>query len=178
MRRTKPSRAIAAIAAVVGLSVATLAGGAWALTEQALSETEVEALQFYHDPTLLSEGTVPWQTLADIEVTVSAPAPFQTTMTRDFGQSIRSLDGTTVKLQGFIFPLQGGESHEYFLLSAYPPGCPFCLPGGPTNLVEIKSAEPVDYTQKAVLIEGRFEILKDDPTGLYYRLSDARQVVN
>ena len=178
MGRTKTCRVIAAIAAAAGLSFATLANGAWALTEQSLSETEVDALLFYHDPTQLSEGTVPWQTLADIEVTVSAPAPFQTTMTRDFGQSIRSLDGTTVKLQGFIFPLQGGESHEYFLLSAYPPGCPFCLPGGPTNLVEIKSAEPVDYTQKAVLIEGRFEILKDDPTGLYYRLSDARQVAD
>ncbi len=176
MGRAKlPGRVIAAAAAVV-VCVTALADAARALTEEPLSETEVEALQFYHDPARLGEGTVPWQTLADIEVKVSAPAPFQTTMRREFGSSIRSIDGATVKLQGFIFPLQGGERHEYFLLSAYPPGCPFCLPGGPTNLVEIKCAEPVDYTHEAVLIEGRFEILKDDPTGLYYRLSDARRV--
>ena len=176
MGQARSPRRIIAFAAAVGLSVAALASGARALTEQSLSETEIDALQFYHDPERLSDGTVPWRTLADIEVKVSAPAPFQTTMTRDFGQTVRSLDGTTVKLQGFIFPLRGGESHDYFLLSAYPPGCPFCLPGGPTNLVEIKCVEPVDYTQEAVLIEGRFEILKDDPTGLYYRLSEARQV--
>ena len=174
-----PHKRMIALAAAIGLGMFTLGtDGAWALSEQSLSETEVEALQFYHDPTRLSEGTVPWQTLADIEITVSAPRPFHTITTRAFSESITSLDGTRIKLQGFIFPLEGGERHDYFLLSAYPPGCPFCLPGGPTNLVEIKCAEPVNYTQEAVLIEGRFELLKDDPTGLYYRLTDARRVAD
>ena len=32
---------------------------------------------------------------------------------------------------GFIYPLEGGLKHEHFLLTAWPPSRPFCLPAGP-----------------------------------------------
>jgi len=40
-------------------------------------------------------------------------------------------------------------------------------------LVEIKSKTPIKYTFEAVVLSGRLAVLKDDPTGVFYRLTDA-----
>ena len=37
-------------------------------------------------------------------------------------------------------------------------------------------AEPVAFTDGAIMMAGTFEVLHDDPSGLYYRLHDAREV--
>jgi hypothetical protein len=77
---------------------------------------------------------------------------------------------------GFIYPLEGGLQHERFLLTAWPPSCPFCLPAGPAQMVEVLCEEPVAFTDGAILISGRFEVLEDDPTGMYYRMHSAEEV--
>jgi uncharacterized protein len=52
---------------------------------------------------------------------------------------------------GFLYPLEGGVSHDHFLLTAWPPSCPFCLPAGPSQMVEVFCAEPVDFSEGAIL---------------------------
>ena len=75
-----------------------------------------------------------------------------------------------------MYPLEAGETHTYFLLSALPPSCPFCLPASARGLVEVICDVGVRYTLEPVLLEGRFELMEDDElgTGLHYRLSAAR----
>jgi hypothetical protein len=48
--------------------------------------------------------------------------------------------------QGHLYPLEGGLEHERFLLTAWPPSCPFCLPAGPSQMVEVYCEEPVEFT--------------------------------
>ena len=40
-------------------------------------------------------------------------------------------------------------------------------------MVEVKSKTPVKYTLEPVVLTGKLAILKDDPTGVFYRLTDA-----
>jgi hypothetical protein len=43
-------------------------------------------------------------------------------------------------------------------------------------MVEVLCEEPVAFTDGAILISGRFEVLEDDPTGMYYRMHSAEEV--
>jgi hypothetical protein len=74
-----------------------------------------------------------------------------------------------------MMPLSVGEQQSHFVLTAMPQSCAFCLPGGPETMVEIKTKRPVKYTFEPVVLSGRLAVLKDDPTGIFYRLTDAEQ---
>jgi len=56
-----------------------------------------------------------------------------------------------------------------------PQTCAFCMPGGPENTVEVRSKQAVKYTFEPVVLTGKFEVLKEEPTGIFYRLTDAVQ---
>src|SRR5574342_473507 len=90
-----------------------------------------------------------------------------------FSRDVSALDKKEVKLQGFMMPLDMGEKQKRFLLVAMPPTCAFCLPGGPDQLVEVVAKTPVKYGFEPIVVSGKFVVLKDDPMGLYYRLTDA-----
>ena len=127
---------------------------------------------FYQVP----EGTVSWDVLGTMDVEVEVIAPLQTQMTKSFTEEVKALDDQTVQIMGFLYPLKGGMAHERFLLTAWPPSCPFCLPAGPTLMVEVLTADPVEFSEGAILMAGRFDLLENDPSGLYYRLQEATLV--
>lgn len=91
----------------------------------------------------------------------------------DFPAALRPLNGKTVKLQGYLLPLEAGQAHRRFLLSAWSPSCPFCLTAGPEAMVEVKARTDVKYSLEPVVVQGRLELLESDPSGLFYRLVDA-----
>ena len=93
-----------------------------------------------------------------------------------FGPDIQALNLKNQRVQGFMMPLSPGEKQNHFLVSSGPLTCAFCLPGGPESMVEVKTKVPVKYTMEAVVVEGKFAVLKDDPYGLYYRLTEAAAV--
>ena len=86
------------------------------------------------------------------------------------------LDAREQRVQGFMIPLDLGDRQKHFLISAVPPHCGFCLPAGPEAVVEVMAREPVGYTLQPIVVSGRFAVLKDDPNGVLYRLTDAAQV--
>jgi hypothetical protein len=92
-----------------------------------------------------------------------------------FSGNVAALNKKEVKLQGFMYPLQTGDKQTHFLLWSMPQTCAFCMPGGPENTVEVRSKQPVKYTFEPVVLTGKLEVLKEDPTGIFYRLSDAVQ---
>jgi len=127
---------------------------------------------FYQVP----KGTVSWDVLGTMDVEVEVLAPLQSQLNKSFSKEVLALDGETVKVMGFLYPLKGGVTHEHFLLTAWPPSCPFCLPAGPTMMVETFTAEPIDFTEGAILMAGRLELLDNDPSGFLYRMQDAELV--
>jgi uncharacterized protein len=125
-----------------------------------------------HDPmtSMLPDapGTVPWSVMSK-----TAIKRIGDRLGPDFPQPLRALDGKVVKLQGYLMPLEPGQNHRRFLLSAWSPTCPFCLTAGPEAMVEVLARVPVRYALEPVVVRGRFELLPNDAGGLFFRLRDA-----
>ena len=114
------------------------------------------------------KDVVSWKTLEKVQLVKQKDR-----YVPQFDAGIAALDQKQVKVQGFMMPLQTGEKQSHFVLSAMPQSCSFCLPGGPEQMVEVKSKTPLKFTMDAVVVSGKFVVLKEDPTGVFYRLVDA-----
>ena len=114
------------------------------------------------------KDVVSWKTLSQVELVKQKDR-----YVPQFAKDVAALDQKEVKVQGFMMPLQVGDKQSHFVLTAMPQSCAFCLPGGPESMVEVKTKTPVKYTFEAVVLTGKMTILKDDPTGVFYRLTDA-----
>ncbi|HSA81228.1 MAG TPA: DUF3299 domain-containing protein [Geminicoccaceae bacterium] len=161
----------------MGFAASATTDGALAFSQDPLQQSglidpsEIPSVHntFYQVPA----GVVSWDTLGELDVRTEVLGPLRAVFHTDYSAAIKALDGEDVKLMGFLFPLEGKLEHERFLLTAWPPSCPFCLPAGPTQMVEVFCAEPITFTDGAILVGGRFELLHDDPSGLHYRLHEA-----
>jgi uncharacterized protein len=111
-----------------------------------------------------------WKLLAQVEL-----VKMKDRYVPQFAQTVASLDQKEVKIQGFMMPLQVGDKQTHFVLAAMPVTCSFCMPGGPESLVEVKSKRPVKYSFEPIVVTGKLSVLKDDPTGVFYRITDAAQ---
>ena len=111
---------------------------------------------------------VPWSVLTDVKTRAE-----KNRILPVFSAPVLALNQKSQRVQGFMMPLEPGEKQKHFLLSSVPLSCSFCVPGGPESMVEVKTKTPVKYSLEPVVVEGVFAVLKDDPYGLYYRISDA-----
>jgi hypothetical protein len=116
------------------------------------------------------KDVVSWKLLSQVELVKQKDR-----YVPQFSSGVAALNKKEVKMQGFMLPLQMGDKQTHFVLAAMPQTCAFCMPGGPESLVEVKSKTPVKYTFDAIVLSGKLEVLKDDPTGIFYRLTDAIQ---
>lgn len=114
------------------------------------------------------KDVVSWKLLAQVEL-----VKMKDRYVPQFASGVSSLDQKQVKVQGFMLPLAMGEQQTHFVLAAMPQTCAFCMPGGPETMVEVKTRTPVKYTFDAVVVSGKLTVLKDDPTGIFYRLTEA-----
>jgi uncharacterized protein len=117
------------------------------------------------------EGVLSWQLLSSVTT-----KPVKNRLVPTFPKPVQALNNQTVRVQGFMLPLEPGEKQRHFLLSAVPTSCSFCVPAGPEGLVEVRSNVPVKYTLEPVQVEGKLGVLQDDPYGLYYRVVNAAPV--
>ena len=162
------------VALLLGIQAA-----AWAQTKgvpgKGLSQKDMAAMDAPLPPSPYAmkplpelKGVVSWKTLAEV-----TPVRQNDRFVPQFSKGVSALDKKEVKLQGFMMPLDMGEKQKRFLLVAMPPTCAFCLPGGPEQLVEVQARTPVKYGFEPIIVSGKFVVLRDDPMGLYYRLTDA-----
>jgi hypothetical protein len=114
------------------------------------------------------KDVVSWRLLAQVELVKQKDR-----YVPQFAKDVAALDQKEVRVQGFMMPLELGDKQSHFVLSAMPQTCAFCMPGGPESLVEVKSKTPIKYTFEPVVVIGKLAVLKDDPTGVFYRLTEA-----
>ena len=117
------------------------------------------------------KGVVSWRTLSQVQ-----PVKVKDRVVPQFADGVLKLNATEVKLQGFMMPLEMGDKQKHFILSAMPQSCAFCVPGGPEQLVEVRTKTPVAYGFEPIVVTGKFAVVRDDPAGVLYRLTDATQV--
>lgn len=190
-RRPMSSRTVIAIAMprLPGSALACLAIGMAAATFVAADPAQAQAQAQasspgtaipmgsgpgYHDPRSPFkplqevEGVVSWKLLSSVTVKADKSKVIPT-----FPSGVLALDKRTVKIQGFMMPLEPGDKQSHFLLSSVPTSCSFCVPAGPEGLVEVRSKTPVRYTLEVVTVEGQMAVLNDDPYGMFYRVTQA-----
>lgn len=124
-------------------------------------------------------GVVAWDTLNKVE-NLDQKSGVPTNFPK-FSSEILQLDSKKQVLEGFMLPLDQSEQQSHFILAAAPPSCPFCLPGGPTSLVEIEASSPISYRDAAVKLRGTFHVIskaesEDSDMGFIYRVTEAEVV--
>lgn len=117
------------------------------------------------------EGGIGWDELMQARLEYT-----DMNLVASFPDSIKSRAGQTVKISGFMMPLEPDLKQKHFLLTSNPPSCFFHVPGGPAGSVEVLAAEGVEVSWDPVVIEGRFEPQETSEYGVVYQLHDARLV--
>lgn len=115
------------------------------------------------------EGGIPWEELTRARIRFD-----DLLIEAQFPATVAAKSGKTVKLTGYMMPLETDILQHRFLLTANPPSCFFHIPGGPAGAVEVLTETGVEVTWDPVVLEGRFETLEHSDAGLVYRLHDAR----
>lgn len=122
-------------------------------------------------PALVARSdVVPWTVLTDVALKYRHE---KRRLMPVFNASVQAMQGSPVRVQGYLMPLTPGTTHTRFLLTSVPLTCPYCTPGGPESMVDVEAREPVRYVEKGVVMQGRLQVLPDDDQGRYYRLVDA-----
>lgn len=129
----------------------------------------LESLGFPRLPT--AEGVVAWGDLMRARIKFE-----DRRLIAEFPEEIAKLKGKSIKLSGFMMPLEPTMAQNRFLLTSNPPSCFYHVPGGPTGAVEVLAHESVTVSWDPILLEGRFEPQESSSTGVVYRLLDAKQI--
>lgn len=119
-----------------------------------------------------SDEKLRWEILANVEW-VWEDGYYQTVYT----ERQKELDGKTVVVEGFMFPLEYTRKHRNFLVSASPMGnCFFCGPGEAESMVYVQAIEDVEHTNRPMKVKGTFKLVTDASQGILYELKDATVV--
>mgnify|MGYP006444940011 CR=1 FL=1 len=97
------------------------------------------------------------------------------TYTPVFTDDVERLDETTVRITGYMIPIAISSDMNHFLLTSQPSrGCPYCRPGGPSTMIEVRANEEMsETTYDPLTVTGTLHLIKDDPSGLVYRIVEA-----
>ncbi|MES1924456.1 DUF3299 domain-containing protein [Salinisphaera sp. T31B1] len=124
------------------------------------------------DGTDAIDGILGWATL--MQANLDYDETFRVSAT--YPPALRAHFGDTVRLAGYMLPIQMSAEQTRFILSANPPVCFFHLPGGPATVVDVHSVQATEMTWEPIVVEGRLAGETQSDDGLLYRLTDARVI--
>jgi len=136
-----------------------------------MTDAQLAAMDNVSEPIATPKGFLSWDMLAKAQLKTSGDI-----VRPVFTDDIKKLDQQTETARGYMFPLDAFGKQTHFILSPYPSSCPFCLPAGPNELIEVKPDEPMAFTYDPVTVKGKFELLQSDEDikqGVFYRLENA-----
>jgi len=133
------------------------------------AQNAAPGLQIVNVPPLAElKGVVSWDLLAKVGQKAVKDRIYPI-----FTKEIIALNDQQVKIQGFMMPLDPGRQQKHFLISVNSATCPYCMPAGPEGVVEVISTTPIKYGFEPIVLSGKLAVLKDDPTGLFYKMTNA-----
>lgn len=121
-----------------------------------------------------TQDTLSWKSLSQARLKMNKATPVGV----DYLAAVKALDGRDVTITGYMFPLEAAQNQNHFLLSAYPPSCPYCLPAAPSELIDIVDS-PIPFTYDRVTLQGKIHLASTPEQcrdGLFYHMSKARLV--
>ena len=119
-------------------------------------------------------GGVPWSLLESTKEITRTDTKGYIRSKPVFPAKVKALDGKSVKVAGYMMPLQNGTLQRHFVLLAYPPDCPFHLNPNPMQFVEIKSKVGIGFDYRVKVVQGTLKLGGHDEGGIFYRIWDAQ----
>ena len=118
-----------------------------------------------------TKGTTSWELLLSTNVVMQRDL-----VMAQFTPELSALRDHTIKLAGFMLPLEATDKQKHFLLSANPPACYFHPPGGPSSVVEVFADRGVATSLDPMVVEGKLELVERSAAGVLYKLRASRLV--
>jgi len=95
----------------------------------------------------------------------------------EFSPEVVALRDKAVTVSGFMMPLDEGKAEQtHFLLFQSAPDCLFHMSLGPTHFIEVRTDEPVEVTERAIVLRGTMNLVDADRGGVFYRINDGQLV--
>ena len=160
------------IAAIALSSVALLSASAGG----AMQNGRKAPVQDVWVPAATPKGGVSWKALEATRVIDRTDPKTKIIYSKPgFPAPIQALNGKTIKVSGYMMPLENSAKQKHFVLLGYPPGCPFHMHAMPNQFIEIKATVPVRVdTDNPTIISGTLQLTGQDEGGIFYRLVNAR----
>lgn len=155
--------------------VALLAAAAMMQPAQAQRASGLQPSEDVWQPAATPRGGVSWELLESTEE-ISRVEYGLTYSKPNFPNQVKALAGKTIKVNGYMLPLQNGARQSHFVLLAYPPDCPFHLNPAPDQFIEVRTSSPVAVANGVVTVEGRLVLSGEDESGIFYQMTNARTV--
>ncbi len=96
----------------------------------------------------------------------------------EFSEDLKKLNGSTITIQGYMFPLEASEKQKLFLLGPFPASCPYHYHVPPKLIIEVHVKAPLAFSYDAVNIKGELELVSEDHEyNVFYRLKNAEIVL-
>lgn len=145
----------------------------------------------YSDRTLLDniekfvdtpQGALNWQVLGATKEILHAETDKEgyvnEWVSAKFPDAVIKLDGQSVTIKGFMFPLAESDKQPVFLFGPFPVSCPFHYHVGPNLVIEAHAdKKPVEFSYDPITLRGVLELVRNDPdSGMFFRLKNAEQV--
>lgn len=122
-----------------------------------------------------TSGSLSWKMLSKTEMNFTNTQTEQE-LNPNYSPELIALNSHDVSIKGFMFPLDAKGKQTHFLLSPYAPSCPFCMPAGASELIEVHPTDPVSIYGKSIMVKGQLELLtkqSDLEGGMLYRINHA-----
>jgi len=87
---------------------------------------------------------------------------------------VKALDGQTVTVRGFVLPMDGSDRTKHFLVSRNTPVCMYCPPGQPNEVIEVRSTQAIEWTDKITTVTGKLRLINDGEKALFFKIENAQ----
>ncbi len=153
-------------------------GDVQALSEQELTPEEKADFEANWKPLDVTGAAIPWKVFAETgteEICSKDKDGYDDCLIKpDYSESLKKLDGMTVTLMGFMFPLDQTEEQKNFLIGPYPLSCPYHYHIGPENVIEVLASDGIQFSFEPVTVTGKLSVRFNEETGVFYYLEDAK----
>ncbi|BBF79991.1 DUF3299 domain-containing protein [Asticcacaulis excentricus] len=146
--------------------------GAWREQKASTTDGELSGERAFQR-TLPRSSDPLWVKLRQCKVRYNAKTALYSLTPTD---EVKALIGQTIKVRGFIIPLDGLDMTKHFLIGINTPVCLFHPPGEPNEVIEVRSLKAVPWNDKPVTIEGQFKLISNPEMGVFFAMTNAKPV--
>jgi hypothetical protein len=128
------------------------------------------------EPSVTNQEVSFWSTLSQVSFRKEIRNGYEVEVPM-FSSQLQRWNGKKVKLKGYVIPVSEVGDANQFMFSSLPFNvCYFCGAAGPETVVEVDASEKIEFSTKAIWVEGILQLNEKDPDRHIYILKAANTI--